>query len=549
MMFKFEYNGEIVLEGESNELSSDVTITSGGDSDNIQYEVSGETVTSWVNRGFLTPVSATQDFTRLSTELTIGDDYSGEYIYSEHHKIRLSFSLTHNGNQHNAYIRSFEKYCGVEDDVEIWQRLWSGTGSVSLSWDSSQEEGYFCIYHGIVNDKYDQSGGVESIGFQFRTRRQGVFENSSDTVFWQDNVFNPAPEPEQTYPPTAGNVQIGGTGDGFYPSDPAERPDVNALNAILSFGSSNGKGLTYYSAHSFAEIYEAFAKVYSNSYINLETRLKAMVDAFRIPFANTESGAVGQQMNVIPVADVSVHLESGFGMFPILKRYVQINFGVLDMTQYGWEDWNDFSNTKATLYLPFHGRINLDVNAFIRGSIEILAVCDTYTGNVVYWVYTKPMQAEREYLYGVYEGQSAVQIPVASTYTPNFMGKVMTSAGALGAGIIAGSSGNFVAAAGLMFGAGKMAVDAMQQNVDTSHMLDSASSATSPLHIRLDISRREMLRPEQYREIASIPAFVTERLGDLEGFVKVHSADYSGLKCEQSEKEVIKQMLEEGVYV
>jgi hypothetical protein len=236
-------------------------------------------------------------------------------------------------------------------------------------------------------------------------------------------------------------------------------------------------------------------------------------------------------------------------MFPILKRYVQVDFGVLDMTQYGWEDWNDFSNTKATLYLPFHGRINIDVNAFIRGSIEIIALCDTYTGNVVYWVYTKPMQAEREYLYGVYEGQSAVQIPVASTYTPNFMGKVMSSAGALGAGIIAGSTGHFATAAGLMFGAGKMAVDAMQQNVDTSHMLDSASSATSPLHIRLDISRREMLRPEQYREIASIPAFVTERLGDLEGFVRVHSADYSGLKCEQSEKEIIKQMLEEGVYV
>lgn len=548
MMFKFEYNGEVVLEGESNEFSDDVTITSGGDSDNIHYEVSGESVTSWVNRGAVTPASVTQDFTRLSTEMTIGDDYTGEYIRSEHHKIRLLFSLTHNGTQHNVYLRSFEKYCGVVDDVEIWQRLWSGIGSVGLSWDSSQEEGYFCIYHGIVNDKNGQSGGVESIGFQFRTRRQGVFENSSDTVFWQDNVFNPAPEPEQTYPPTAGNVQIGGTGDGFYPSDPAERPDVGMLNIILSFGSSNGKGLTYYSAR-VDEIYEVFAKVYSNSYINLETRLKAMVDAFRIPFANTESGAVGQQITVIPVADVSVHLEHGFGMYPILKRYVQVNFGVLDMTQYGWEDWNDFSNTRATLYLPFHGRINIDVNAFIRGSIEIIALCDTYTGNVAYWVYTKPMQAEREYLYGVYEGQSAVQIPVASTYTPNLMGKIMTGVGITAGGIASAATGNIaggIAAAGALLAASPRS---HERSVDTSHMLDSASNATSPLHIRLDISRREMLRPEQYREIASIPAFVTERFGDLEGFVRVHSADYSGLKCEQSEKEIIKQMLEDGVYV
>ena len=542
MLFKFEYNEEVVLEGESNEFSDDVTITSGGDSDNIHYHVSGESVTSWVNRGAVTPASITQDFTRLSTETTIGNDYSGEYIYSEHHKIRLLFSLTHNGTQHNVYLRSFEKYCGVVDDVEIWQRLWSGIGSIILSWDSSQEEGYFCIYHGIVNDKNGQSGGVESIGFQFRTRRQGVFENSSDTMFWQDNVFNPAPEPEQTYPPTAGNVRIGGTGDGFYPSMPAERPNIEALNQALSFGSSNGKGLTYYDT-SKETIYQIFSKIYGNSYINLETRLKSLIDAFIIPFRSDS----GEDISNIPVADVNVSV--GIPANPITARYTQVNFGVFDMSNYGWDDWNDFSNTTASLYLPFYGRVNLDVNAFIRGSIEILAVCDTYTGNVVYWVYTKPMQAEREYLYGVYEGQSAVQIPIANTYTPNIFGKIMASVGTGVSGIANTAMGNISAGISSIGSLLASVPSSYEKRVDTSHVLDSAANATSPLQLRLDISRREMLRPEQYREIASIPAFVTERLGDMEGFVRVHSADYSGLKCEQSEKEIIKQMLEGGVYV
>lgn len=542
MLFKFEYNGTVVLEGESNEFSEDVTITSGGDSDNIQYEVSGESVTSWVNRGAVTPASVTQNFTRLSTEMTIGNDYSGEYIYSEHHKIRLLFSLTHNGTQHNVYLRSFEKYCGVVDDVEIWQRLWSGIGSIGLSWDSSQEEGYFCIYHGIVNDKNGQSGGVESVGFQFRTRRQGVFENSSDTMFWQDNVFNPAPEPEQTYQPTTGNVRVGGTGDGFYPSMPAERPNIEALNQALSFGSSNGKGLTYYDT-SKETIYQIFSKIYGNSYINLETRLKSLIDAFMIPFRSTS----GEDISNIPVADVNVAV--GIPANPITARYNQVNFGVFDMSNYGWDDWNDFSNTTASLYLPFYGRINLDVNAFIRGSIEILAVCDTYTGNVVYWVYTKPMQAEREYLYGVYEGQSAVQIPIANTYTPNIFGKIMAGVGTTVNGIGNVAMGDVSAGISSIGSLLASIPSSYEKRVDTSHILDSAANATSPLQLRLDISRREMLRPEQYREIASIPAFVTERLGDMEGFVRVHSADYSGLKCEQSEKEIIKQMLEDGVYV
>lgn len=543
MLFKFEYNGEIVLEGSSNELSSDVSSSDVRASDNVAYEVSGDPVTSWVNTASITPSSATQNFTRLSTEMTIGDDYTGEYIYSDHHKIRLSFSLTHNGTQHNAYIRSFEKYCGIEDDVEIWQRLWnSGEGSIAISWNSSQQEGYFCIYHGIVNDRFGQTDGVESVGFQLRVRRAGTFEDASFTIFWQDNVFNPAPEPEQTYPPTAGNVQIGGTGDGFYPSMPAERPNIEALNQVLSFGSTNGKGLTYYDT-SKETIYQIFSKIYGNSYINLETRLKSLIDAFIIPFGSTS----GEGISNIPVADVNVSV--GIPAHPITARYKQVNFGVFDMSNYGWDDWNDFSNTTASLYLPFYGRINLDVNAFIRGSIEILAVCDTYTGNVVYWVYTKPMQAEREYLYGVYEGQSAVQIPIANTYTPNIFGKIMAGVGTTVNGIGNAAMGNISAGISSIGSLLTSIPSSYERKVDTSHILDSAANATSPLQLRLDISRREMLRPEQYREIASIPAFVTERLGDLEGFVRVHSADYSGLKCEQSEKEIIKQMLEDGVYV
>lgn len=544
MLFRFEYNDEIVLEGSSVPMTGKATGISSVDM------VTWDDNESRFGYGFVTPPHSDTSFIRIPTDLTLDDSGVGVMLESKHHGIRIRMrNVLLSGTQHVTRIDLFQKILSDEHGEPVYQNMWS-TGVVLESyWDTSYAQAmYLAIYEGY-GDFGIYGDDIPCIAMQLQILDNGQMSYASGTCFWQENLFNPAPEPEETYPPTSGNVHIGGTGDGFYPSDPAERPDIANLNAILSFGSSDGKGLTYYSAHSFVEIYEVFGKIYSNSFINLETRLKAMVDAFRIPFANTESGAVGQQMTVIPVADVDVHLVSTFGMYPILKRYVQVSFGVLDMTQYGWDDWNDFSNTKATLYLPFHGRINVDVNAFIRGSIEVIAVCDTYTGNITYWVYTKPMQAEREYLYGVYEGQSAVQIPIASTYTPNMMGKIMTSVGVGASGFISAATGNYgglaLAAAGLL----ATMPNNFEQNVDTSHMLDSASNATSPLHIRLDISRREMLRPEQYREIASIPAFVTERFGDLEGLVRVHSADYDGLKCEQSEKEIIKHMFEDGVYV
>lgn len=537
MLFKFEYNGDIVLEGNSVPMTAKATGISSVDM------VTWDDNESRFGYGFVTPPHTDTSFIRIPTDLTLDDSGIGVMLESKHHGIRIRMrNVLVGGTIHRTRIDLFQKILYDEHDEPVYQNMWTTGVALESDWDTSSAQAMFLAIYEGYGDFGVYGDDIPCIAMQLQILDNGQMGYASGTCFWQENLFNPVPEPEQTYPPTAGNIQIGGTGDGFYPSDPAERPDITNLNARLSFGSTNGVGLTYYSTL-IQDIYEVFSKIYSNSYINIETRLKAMIDAFKIPFVSYS----GSQMTKIPVADVEVDVT--FGMYPITQRFTQVDFGVFDMSQYGWDDWNDFSNTVATLYLPFHGRINIDVNSFIRGSIEILAVCDTYTGNISYWVYTKPMQAEREYLYGVYEGQSAVQIPITSTYTPNMMGKIMAGVGIATGGIVSAATGNIaggIAAAGALVAA---APRSYERSVDTSHMLDSASNAISPLHIRLDISRREMLRPEHYREIASIPAFVTERLGDLEGFVKVHSADYSGLSCEQSEKEIIKQMLEDGVYV
>lgn len=544
--FLFKYNGETVIDAKSNECNP--FILEGGYSDWFEYNIydNGEptVTTSWVNSWAATPSALSQNFYRLSTELTLDDNGDGVWLIDEQSNIKIQFRLVHNGDIHTAYLQAFQKYVGVNGQGEdAWCPLWTiGQGTIYLSWDSNQgEEGYFAVYTSNVTDKTG-IGSVPSVGFQLCKRVNGQFTGNSDTIFWEDNVFIPVYDYRGSYEPTTGNITIGGRGDGSYPSDPAERPDVDRLNLFFSFGSANGKGLTYYSVL-VSDVYDVFAKIYGNSYINLETRLKSMIDFFRIPFVST----AGSNLTQIPVADVEITVTNG--MAPIATRFTEVDFGVFDLSNYGWDDFNDFKNTRATLYLPFHGRVNIDINAIARGSIEVVAVCDTYTGNVVYWVYTTSMQAPREVLYGTYEGQSAVQIPIASTYTPNLMGKIAMGTGSVAMGIV----GLGIQNPAMMMSGGLGAINAgtalQEQAVDRSHMQDSASSANSPLHIRLDIERREMLRTDLYRQYAGIPAFTTQKLKELEGFVRVHSADYNGLKCEQSEKEVIQSLMEEGIYL
>lgn len=536
----------VVFDGEAQEMTQTYVIPSdsSGDTDLREYpdysvDPTGDTkIQAYVNRYVFMPVLATENFIRLSTE----DVYTNALLTDERNGVRIIFNLSHSGTRHVVNFTDFQKYCGKdENNQDVWTSLWAGVGTVGGYWDNGQE-GYIAFYHGTVSGKTSASANKESIGIQFVIFDTGNYSAMSPVMFWENNVFEPIYDYSGSYLPTDGNITIGGRGDGSYPSDPAERPDITSLNNYLGYGSSNGKGLTYYSAL-IGDVYDVFAKIYSNSYINLETRLKAMIDAFRIPF----SSAVGSALSNIPVADVNVTVTNG--MYPITTRFVEVNFGVFDLSNYGWDDFNDFKNTRATLYLPFHGRVNIDINAIARGTIEVTTVCDTYTGNIVYWVYTTSMQAPREVLYGVYEGQSAVQIPIASTYTPNMMGKIMMGAGSTAMGIVGLATQNPAMAMAGGLGAISAGNALQEQSIDRSHMQDSAGSATSPLHIRLDIERREMLRTEKYREYAGIPAFITQKLKELEGFVRVHSADYDGLKCEQSEKETIKAMLEEGIYI
>ena len=544
---KFKYQGNIVIDAVSNNMRTELVLEGGSSDYETFYDYSLDPENpvennAYVNRWAVSPDTETYNFARIPTELEINDDF----IVDEDNGIRLRVTATVSGDSRNFTISSFQKFCGInENDQEVWTELWNmGAGSIGQNYDVGLgESAYLIVYYGNVKGNYGYPS-VPSVGIQIRIQKTGSWINATDSLFWQDNVFIPIYDYSGSYEPTTGNITIGGRGDGSYPSDPAERPDVDRLNLFFSFGSANGKGLTYYSVL-VSDVYSVFAKIYGNSYINLETRLKAMIDFFRIPFVST----TGSNIRVIPVADVEVDLGENHGMAPIATRFVEIDFDVFDLSNYGWDDFNDFKNTKATLYLPFHGRVNIDINAIARGSIEVVAVCDTYTGNVVYWVYTTSMQAPREILYGTYEGQSAVQIPIANTYTPNLMGKMMSGASMLGAGALGLATGNYAMSGGAAIGLLTSAADYKEQGIDRSHMQDSACAGNSPLHIRLDIERREMLRTDLYRQYAGIPAFTTQKLKDLEGFVKVHSADYNGLKCEQSEKEVIQSLMEEGIYL
>lgn len=541
--FFFEYNGNVVLSGVSNKLTRKFEILSGGDSSLVEWTdySTFEPTENESNIGYqyATPQSLEENFIRIPTDITLDDAGTGVWLEDSHNGIRIKIRLTHNGTNHYCVISGFQKILLNEHGETVYQNMWASDESLSATWDSNESiECYLSIFAGYVD--YKTTTNIPSILMQLKYFSGGAYTYASGTECWQINLFNPLPNPDHSYEPNE-TIRIGGRGDGSYPNSPAEDPNVSMRNTYMSFGSPTGKGLTYYITE-IDDLMKAYNKIYSFSYINEEARLSAMIDAFKIPNLSVD----GQNVQHFWIADINVDVNHAYIM---TTRFTQVDMGTVDLRNHGWDDYNDFKNTRASLLLPFVGRINIDIHAIARGAIRVTAVLDKYTGNVAYWVYTTGMQSPREVLYGVYEGQSAIQIPFGSVHGVNQGGKLVNMATSFAGIVVGASSGNPLVTLGAGFAFGKSIASTFEVAVDKAHINSSSSAATGAFQVRLDIERREMLRPEQYREIASIPSFITVPLGQLTGFVSVHSTDCRGLTCEEEEKNAIKELLMKGVII
>lgn len=341
------------------------------------------------------------------------------------------------------------------------------------------------------------------------------------------------------YQPTDNNVTRGGTGNGAYPHSPAEGYDnfsgmIADWNRVMSVSMGNGLGLTYYQMSK-----DTFAKCLSFAYAHdgivegfkAEARRAAFVAAYLLPcrlqIANHSA---------FHLADDSRAYLTAVGDGYLDEKYDNIPFGEINLAPYGWDDFADYTDTTATLYLPFVGNVSIDMNYIARGSIRLESVIDITNGNIAYWVYTLARVPTDPVLYGVYTGNCAVQIPVTGVYAGNVLDKIVNAGSSI---VNRNPVGMIQSAIGLK----------EDIRVGRDCIVDPASASIVARQPRLVIERRDMLRAANSKDITGIPSYVTAKLNTLHGFVKVADVDVSGLTCEENEANEIRNLLKEGVYL
>lgn len=416
--------------------------------------------------------------------------------------------------------------------------------SVGISYDYTQEtiEGLYLytVEHPTIEED-PSAPPLICLGIK-RISRQGSVSDFVRLMGWSLNAFEITDE--QRYTPVK-TTRKGGGGRGVYPSTAAEQPNTAARNGWFSWASGNGYGICYYVVDP-STLSNYLAYIYSQGLLRDHQLYRdATIGAYKLPVTPPTLASLG----LIYVANLT--MSNGVSQAdPISQRFVEGGTGIINVSGYGYDTFADYTDTTMCLYLPFYGQINLDVNVFAQGSIEIKWLVDCYNGNICYWVYAQGSEDPRMILYGTYSGNCAIEIPiVGSGASGTVLGKITNLAGTLAVGAASGVS------AGLIAGAGSASTIANAQTVDRAGTIDANANASCPYAITLQVSHTVMLTPTGYREQLGIPSASPgkddpETVSGFSGytrFVNFHADHISG--ATDREKAEIERLMRGGVFV
>lgn len=476
------------------------------------------------------------------------------YIYFDG-GTRVSFKHYVNGNRNilriepTFGIRHVENYIdgsfGYQTGLLNYEYDPTDVGSITL-------HAFHCTVYGFRDSGGNYTGNYRP-AYVFFIRIRSKLGSLGDPIYlcaFQDDLLTLSDGEQKA--PNAPNktTRRGGMGTGSYPNRVnGERMNVAIRNGSTSYG-GNGDGLTYYRLTKSA-LHAVLNKVYQigiardNAYLR-----QCLVCAYLLPDL-TITADTGYGVSVanerVPVGQVEIYDIEHISQ----PRNAYYDFTNNEDYSVGWDNYTDFTNTKLTLYLPFVGAVNIDVNACQYSRLSVTYYIDVYNGNIVYWVYTRSYDSPTDTLYGVFSGNCAIQIPLYGVgESGSILGKVTNTVNAIATGAAAVITGNprmTVKAVGDTMSAVESAIPTY--TVERNGTIDTNSVSLQGWRISLKISKPKVLRCDSV-QLIGLPSYYKARISELpSGYHVVGAVDVDTIpNATAAEKEEIRRILMGGFY-
>lgn len=209
----------------------------------------------------------------------------------------------------------------------------------------------------------------------------------------------------------------------------------------------------------------------------------------------------------------------------IAKKYPQ---------KYNYLNSNVF--TKLSIFLPYIGFKELDASVFLDHELKVEYIVDILTGSCVAMCYADDVPIVQ------YNGLMGLDIPISATNRAQVEAGIIQSVGQSAMQLAQQNIG----------GAASSALNILSQSYHTETQGTSSPSCNSFIthDVFYILEAPEVQFPSGYAHAHGLPLFLTKSLNKVHGFTVCDNVDTSGIQgATLEEKEMIKQALEEGVYL
>ena len=227
----------------------------------------------------------------------------------------------------------------------------------------------------------------------------------------------------------------------------------------------------------------------------------------------------------------------------VKDRYTTFDCGTLDLKKY-YGNYLDYNST-VSIYLPFIGTRQLNVNEVMGGSINPIYYIDLLTGDCVVQIYVTNT-IDKTQLKGVlyqFNGNIGIEIPVNSNaYSNSYISTAFSCAAGLSAIYAPESS---IGMAMLSNTANEFV---RSQGVQKSGSITSNSGILSILTPYLVIERPIWVKAKNYDKLHGYRNELYKNLSNLEGYAVIKDIKLNIKGALKEEKEEIERLLKSGIY-
>ena len=265
------------------------------------------------------------------------------------------------------------------------------------------------------------------------------------------------------------------------------------------------------------------------------------------------------ELYATPSNDGRDNIRSGFLVCPtsaalVRQRYTTIDCGSMVVPEYygNYLDYAPYS--KAHVYLPFIGIVELDVDDIVGHGVNITYHIDSYNGSCIAQITV----AKTDYQNTVYQfsGNCSVEIPLAggsqAAIKAGLISAAATGISSIVGGLASMLGGNIAGGiGGIAYGIGGAVSQAVSQKSSVQH-----SGTFGASYGAMGIKKPYLIihRPIQkivlnYNEDYGFPAHKRVRIGNCKGFLRVREVHAVSSTATDEEKARIEELLKDGVFV